>query len=47
MRLLNDIVKFKTHVQTNLEDYESFVVDELEKELGSVELDDETQAVDI
>jgi kinetochore protein NDC80 len=32
-RMLNDIIKFKVHVQKNLEDYESFVADELEKEL--------------
>ncbi|KAH8808433.1 HEC/Ndc80p family-domain-containing protein [Xylogone sp. PMI_703] len=37
-RMLNDVIKFKVHIQKNLEDYESFVVDEVEKELG---VDDE------
>ncbi|MCJ1473808.1 kinetochore-associated Ndc80 complex subunit ndc80 [Lambiella insularis] len=33
-RMLNDIIKFKVHIQKSLEDYESFVVDEVEQELG-------------
>jgi kinetochore protein NDC80 len=34
------------HVQKNLEDYESFVVDEQEKELdGDVDARDDTQAM--
>lgn len=33
-KMLNDIIKFKVHVQKNLEDYEGFVVDEVEHELG-------------
>lgn len=41
-RMLNDVIKFKMHVQKNLEDYESFVTDELEKELGSDEMKDDT-----
>jgi len=32
-RMLNDIIKFKVHVQKNLEDYEGFVVEELDQEL--------------
>ena len=32
--MLNDIIKFKVHIQKNLEDYEGFVVDEVEHELG-------------
>ncbi|KAH8695361.1 HEC/Ndc80p family protein [Talaromyces proteolyticus] len=32
--MLNDIIRFKVHVQKSLEDYESFVVDEVEQELG-------------
>ncbi|KAJ5239822.1 hypothetical protein N7468_004441 [Penicillium chermesinum] len=32
--MLNDVIKFKVHVQKGLEDYESFVVDEVEQELG-------------
>ncbi len=47
MRMLNDVIKFKMHVQKNLEDYETFVAEELEQELGSDELKDETQAVDM
>lgn len=35
--MLNDTIKFKMHVQKGLEDYESFVVDELEKELNTGE----------
>ncbi|MCJ1253259.1 kinetochore-associated Ndc80 complex subunit ndc80 [Lignoscripta atroalba] len=33
-RMLNDIIKFKVHVQKSLEDYEGFVVEEVEEELG-------------
>ncbi|XXG95966.1 kinetochore-associated Ndc80 complex subunit ndc80 [Hypoxylon texense] len=46
-RMLNDIIKFKVHIQKNLEDYEGFVTDELEKELGSDEIRDDTRGVDI
>lgn len=35
MRMLNDTIKFKMHVQKSLEDYESFVADELVKELAT------------
>jgi kinetochore protein NDC80 len=45
--MLNDVIKFKMHVQKNLEDYEGFVADELEKELGSEEMKDETRAMDL
>ena len=31
--MLNDIIKFKIHVQKSLEDYEGFVVKEVEQEL--------------
>ena len=34
-RMLNDIIKFKVHVQKSLEDYENFVVEEVETELGT------------
>ncbi len=47
MRMLNDVIKFKMHVQKNLEEYETFVADELEKELGSDEMRDDTQAMDM
>ncbi|RFU35356.1 hypothetical protein B7463_g989, partial [Scytalidium lignicola] len=47
-RMLNDIIKFKVHVQKNLEDYEGFVVDEVEKELGGDdEVLDDTQDVEM
>lgn len=36
-RMLNDVIKFKIHVQKNLDDYEGFVTDELERELGTEE----------
>ncbi|KAF4122121.1 kinetochore protein NDC80 [Geosmithia morbida] len=36
-RMLNDVIKFKIHVQKNLDDYEGFVADELERELGTDE----------
>lgn len=45
--MLNDIIKFKVHIQKNLEDYEGFVADELEKELGSEEMRDDTRNLDI
>lgn len=39
--MLNDVIKFKIHIQKNLDDYEGFVADELERELGTDELRDE------
>ena len=45
-RMLNDVIKFKLHMQKNLDDYEGFVADELEKELGSDEAKDDTRAVE-
>ncbi|KAJ5287530.1 hypothetical protein N7478_003216 [Penicillium angulare] len=32
--MLNDVIQFKLHVQKSLENYESFVVEEVEQELG-------------
>lgn len=32
--MLNDVIRFKVHVQKSLEDYEGFVVEEVEKELA-------------
>lgn len=43
--MLNDVIRFKVHVQKGLEDYESFVVDEMEQELGG-EVQAEGAAVD-
>ncbi|KAH8170870.1 HEC/Ndc80p family protein [Sarocladium implicatum] len=37
-KMLNEVIKFKIHIQKNLDDYESFVADEVEGELGSEEL---------
>lgn len=45
--MINDVIKFKMHVQKSLEEYEFFVADELEKELGSDEMRDETRAVEL
>ncbi|KAI2628857.1 HEC/Ndc80p family-domain-containing protein [Hypoxylon sp. NC1633] len=39
-RMLNDIIKFKVHIQKNLEDYEGFVADQLEKELSTDEAEE-------
>ena len=33
-KALNDIIRFKVHVQKSLEDYETFVAKEVEAELG-------------
>ncbi|KAL2755883.1 hypothetical protein ACRALDRAFT_1050833 [Sodiomyces alcalophilus JCM 7366] len=46
-RMLNDVIKFKIHIQKNLDDYEGFVADELEKELGSDEMKEDTRALDL
>jgi kinetochore protein NDC80 len=46
-KMLNDIIKFKVHVQKNLEDYEGFVVDEVEQELGGDDMRDDTQGVEL
>jgi len=32
--MLNDIIKFKVHIQKSLEEYEGFVVEEVEQELS-------------
>jgi kinetochore protein NDC80 len=44
-RMLNDIIKFKVHIQKNLEDYEGFVVEEVEQELGGEEEREDTRAL--
>lgn len=46
-RMLNDVIKFKIHVQKNLDDYEGFVADELERELGSDEVRGDTRTLDM
>jgi kinetochore protein NDC80 len=46
--MLNDIIKFKVHIQKNLEDYEGFVVDEVEHELGGGdEAQNDTQDLEV
>ena len=35
-KMINDVIKFKMHIQKSLEDYEEFVAEEVEKELGNV-----------
>lgn len=44
--MLNDIIKFKVHIQKNLEDYEAFVEDEVEHE-RSGENNEDTQDVEM
>jgi kinetochore protein NDC80 len=46
-RMLNDIIKFKVNIQKNLEDYEGFVVEEVEQELGGDEEREDTRAVNL
>lgn len=46
-RMLNDVIKFKIHVQKNLDDYEGFVADELERELGVDEMMEDTRQLDM
>jgi kinetochore protein NDC80 len=43
---LNDIIRFKVHIQKSLEDYESFVVDEVEQELGGEDRPDQEPSKD-
>ena len=40
-RMLNDVIKFKVHVQERIEDYDAFVVAEVEQELGVAEAEPE------
>lgn len=43
-RMLNDVIKFKVHIQKSLEDYENFVADEVEHECEMQDLADDTVA---
>lgn len=45
-KILHDTIKFKIHIQTNLSEYENFVADELEKELCSDEMGENTRALE-
>ena len=38
-RMLNDVIRFKVHIQKSLEDYEQFVAEEVEKECEEQEMD--------
>lgn len=35
--MLNEVIKFKVHIQKSLEDYEAFVAEEVERELTAQE----------
>lgn len=39
-KMLNDVIRFKVHIQKSLEDYEVFVAEEVERELDEAERDD-------
>ena len=46
--MLNDVIKFKMHIQKTLEEYETFVSDEMETEIGGgEEMRDDTHGVDM
>lgn len=45
--MLNDVIKFKIHVQKSLDDYEGFVTEELEDELGDNKLGEDTRQMDM
>lgn len=42
--MLNDIIKFKVHVQTSLEGYEEFVAQEVERECEEQEAAEAAEA---
>jgi kinetochore protein NDC80 len=46
-KMLNDIIKFKVHIQKNLEDYEGFVSEEVEHELGGDDGREDTHDVEM
>jgi kinetochore protein NDC80 len=46
-RMLNDIIKFKVHIQKSLEDYEQFVAEEVEKSCEEQELGDVEDVEDV
>ena len=45
-RMLNDIIRFKVHIQKSLEDYEQFVAEEVEKECEEQEMEGEGEEPD-
>jgi kinetochore protein NDC80 len=46
-KMLNDTIRFKVHIQKNLEEYEEFVSVEVEHELGGDEAGEDTQDVEM
>ncbi|TVY71248.1 putative kinetochore protein NDC80 [Lachnellula suecica] len=45
-KIIEDTIRFKVHIQRNLEDFEGFVSDEVEIELGGDEAREDTQDVE-
>ena len=43
-KILNDVIKFKVHIQQNLENYEAFVDQEVKAELDDGSAEDEALA---
>lgn len=46
-RLLNDIIRFKVHIQKSLVDYEQFVAEEVERECAEQEARDQEEEQDV
>ena len=46
-KILNDVIKFKVHIQQNLENYEAFVDQEVKAELDEGSAEDEGLAVGV
>lgn len=46
-RMLNDIIKFKVHIQTSLEGYEEFVAQEVEAECEEQEAAEAAEAAEL
>ena len=45
-KILNDVIKFKVHIQQNLENYEGFVDQEVKAELDEGLAEDDPMSVD-
>ncbi|KAI1966970.1 kinetochore-associated Ndc80 complex subunit ndc80 [Ophidiomyces ophidiicola] len=45
--MLNDTIRFKVHIQKGLEDYENFVVDQVEQELGGDDAEGEINDAEV
>ena len=45
-KILNDVIKFKVHIQQSLENYEGFVDQEVKAELDEGGMEDDVMAVD-